>query len=72
MFHSIFNQARANIKGGKEYPNLKGTVSFKETKEGVLVTAKINGLPRSTTNCKGKFFGFHIHSRKFLYWKYGR
>ena len=27
----------------------------------MLLTAKINGLPQSKNNCKGRFFGFHIH-----------
>ena len=70
MFQNIFNNAKADIKGGKDYPNLKGIVSFKQTKEGVIVTAKINGLPKSTTACKGRFFGFHIHSRRFLHRKF--
>lgn len=61
MFQNIFSDAIAHIKGGKEYPNLNGTVYFKETKQGVLVTAKINGLPQSESNCRGRFFGFHIH-----------
>lgn len=53
--------AKAHIKGGKSYPNIDGTVTFKETKNGVLVTVKINGLPQSENNCTGRFFGFHIH-----------
>ena len=53
--------AKAHIKGGKGYPNIDGTVTFKETKNGVLVTAKITGLPQSENNCTGRFFGFHIH-----------
>ena len=57
----FFYDAKAHIKGGKNYPNIDGTVSFKETKKGVLVTAKINGLPQSKTNCTGRFFGLHIH-----------
>lgn len=61
MFSTILKTAKANIRGGKKYPNIKGVVSFKETKRGVLVTAKINGLPRKISNCKGNFFGFHIH-----------
>lgn len=67
MFLNIFNTAKAYIKGGKKYPKIDGTVTFKETKEGVLVTAKINGLPSSNTNCQGRFFGFHIHERNYLY-----
>lgn len=34
---------------------VKGTVSFSRQAEGVLVTAKITGLPRDG------FFAFHIH-----------
>ena len=61
MFTSIFNTAKANIKGGKKYPKIDGTVTFKETKNGVIMTAKINNLPQSKDKCKGRFFGFHIH-----------
>ena len=61
MFSYIFNNAKANIKGGKKYPKISGVVTFKETKNGVLVTAKINNLPQSKDKCKGRFFGFHIH-----------
>jgi len=57
----FFYDAKAHIKGGKNCPNIDGTVTFKETKKGVLVTAKINGLPQSKTNCTGRFFGLHIH-----------
>lgn len=61
MFPNIFKTAKAIIKGGKQYPKINGIVEFKETKKGVLVTAKINGLPTSNNNCGGNFFGFHIH-----------
>lgn len=61
MFTNIFNTAKAYIKGGKKYPKIQGNVTFKETTKGVLVTAKINGLPQSTNPCTGNFFGFHIH-----------
>ncbi len=62
MLTNIFYDAKAHIKGGKKYPEIDGTVTFKETKNGILVTTKINGLPQSNNNCIGKFFGFHIHS----------
>ncbi len=61
MFTNIFYNAKAIIKGGKKYPKINGIVTFKETKNGVLVTSQINGLPQSKDNCKVKFFGFHIH-----------
>lgn len=61
MFLSKFESAHANIKGGKKYPKINGDIDFKETKDGVLLTAKVRGLPKSTNKCTGRFFGFHIH-----------
>ncbi len=61
MLSNLFYDAKAHIKGGKKYPQIDGIVTFKETKDGVLVTAKINGLPQSKDKCTGRFFGFHIH-----------
>ncbi len=61
MFTNIFNNARAYIRGGKKYPEINGIVTFRETKNGVILTAKINNLPQSKDKCKGRFFGFHIH-----------
>lgn len=66
MFSEIFKTAKAYIKGSAKYPKIDGIVTFKETKNGVLLTAKINGLPQSKDYCKGRFFGFHIHERNFL------
>ena len=61
MLTNIFNSAKAHITGGKKYPEINGTVTFKEVSNGILVTAKINRLPQSNNNCIGRFFGFHIH-----------
>ena len=61
MLTNIFNHARAHIRGGRNYPAINGIVSFKETRNGILVTAKITGLPQSKNSCTGRFFGFHIH-----------
>lgn len=61
MFHDLFEEAKANIKGGRTYPNIHGTVNFKEVSEGVIVTVKINGLPQAKDRCQGRFFGLHIH-----------
>ena len=61
MFSYNTNNAMADIRGGTTYPNIKGQVSFKEIRNGVIVTAQIYGLPISKNNCIGKFFGFHIH-----------
>ncbi|MCI8308868.1 MAG: superoxide dismutase family protein [Clostridia bacterium] len=61
MFSNIFYDAKAIIKGGREYPKIHGTVYFNSVKNGVLVTAKIYNLPKSKSKCNGRFFGFHIH-----------
>ncbi len=61
MILNIFHNAKAIIKGGKEYPKIAGTVYFNESNDGVIITAKIDNLPQSTNKCKGRFFGFHIH-----------
>ena len=61
MFINFLNNAKAYIKGGKKYPKINGAVTFREVKNGVLVTAKVNGLPQSSDSCTGRFFGFHIH-----------
>ena len=60
------NTAHANIQGNKQHPNINGQVEFKETKNGVLLTAKIYGLPTSPNKCQGRFFGFHIHGQLLL------
>ena len=61
MLPYIFYNSKESIKGGHKYPKIDGIVYFKETKDGVLLTAKIKGLPTSKDDCNGKFFGFHIH-----------
>lgn len=62
MISVMRKSAKAQIRGGKDYRKIKGVVTFKETKQGVLVTAKIEGLPTNKGKCKGRFFGFHIHT----------
>lgn len=49
--------AWAAVRGGREYPNLLGTVKFFQTPAGVLVLAEAWGLPETDTG----IFGFHIH-----------
>lgn len=61
MLSNMFHNAKAHIKGGRKYPQINGIITFKETKEGILVTAKINGLPQSKNHYTGNFFGLHIH-----------
>lgn len=48
--------ATAMIAGSSAYPDLYGTVRFRQMKRGVLVTAEVFNLPTGDG-----FFGFHIH-----------
>ena len=57
MFSRTFYDAKAIIKGSSKYPRINGEVYFKNTNKGVILTARINGLPINS----GRFFGFHIH-----------
>lgn len=62
MSLNFFKIAEADIRGSIKYPNIKGKAIFKETKSGILLSVKINGLPSVKDKCNnGKFFGFHIH-----------
>ena len=70
MFLNVLNTAKAHINGGKKFPKIDGIITFKEVKNGVILTAKVNGLAQSKDHCKGRFFGMHIHERNFLYRKF--
>ena len=48
--------ATATIVGTKKFKNVKGTVEFKETDDGVEVTANLEGLKKGD-------HGFHIHEK---------
>ena len=50
--------AVACIRGGAEHPCLRGIVKFYEQREGTLVVAQIDGLPKESET---GFFAFHIH-----------
>ena len=50
--------ASAEIKGGKSAPKLSGSVDFIQKPNGVLVVARVTGLPESSSG----FFAMHIHS----------
>lgn len=51
------SNAVANVKGGKEFPDISGQVKFYQKSNGVLVVADISGLPRNTSG----FFALHIY-----------
>lgn len=52
---------KAVVKGAPDYPEIHGTVSFFQTRYGVLVLSEIFELPASKDPCKTNIFGFHIH-----------
>lgn len=58
MQKDCISRAIADIRGSEEYPRLCGFVSFRQADKGVLVTAKISGLPQTEHNV----FAFHVHS----------
>ncbi len=53
--------ARADVRGSDAYPELRGTVKFYQTKDGVLVCAELVGLPHEDNPCAGGVFALHIH-----------
>lgn len=61
MIRKTNSTAIAKIKGSSDYPNLHGTVTFKQTRSGVLVTAEVCGLP-CENKCNSEIFAFHIHN----------
>jgi len=61
MVRKLMYDAKAEVSGSNKYPNIKGKVYFKQTKDGVLVTAHIYELPTSNIKCQNGVFGFHIH-----------
>lgn len=52
--------AQACVTGSEKYPALKGQVRFYQICGGVLVCAKITGLPEGESG-KSPIFAFHIH-----------
>ena len=62
MFKFLCN-AKSIIKGSNKFSNIRGTFWFRNVKEGVLVTAKVYGLPTSNQICNNKIFGVHIHEK---------
>lgn len=53
--------AKADIKGSGDYPEIVGTAHFYQTKDGVLLRVEVAGLPHEQQDCTGGVFGFHIH-----------
>ena len=55
-------QAVARVHGSREYPEVCGFVYFYQMADGVLVAARVTGLPKPTQGHPSGIFGFHIHS----------
>lgn len=53
--------AKAAIRGSTAYSGLNGTMLFHQTKDGVLVSVEVAGLPHREGHCARGVFGFHIH-----------
>lgn len=53
--------AAAVVIGSEAFPEITGSVAFYQTYMGVLVVAKIAGLPYEAGDCNDRVFGFHIH-----------
>lgn len=62
MDNKSFINAKANIHGGRKFPNINGEVFFRQTTNGVIVTTRLYNLPTSNNVCESKIFGFHIHN----------
>ncbi len=52
--------AIAKIYGSSAFPELHGTVSFRQTCSGVIVTAELFDLPHNDMT-ENNIFAFHIH-----------
>lgn len=62
--NNIFRKAHAvaKIKGSPKHPDLNGIAGFSQTKDGVLVSVFVKGLPKADNMCKKPIFAIHIHS----------
>ncbi len=61
---SFYNRARAKVEGGPLAPEIKGVVYFRDISDGVIVSARITGLPEYKAADNGNPVGphgFHIH-----------
>lgn len=54
----LLELARAEIHGGKKYPRIRGTVNFRQTNKGVLITSKIYNLPYEIGKCNKEYLDF--------------
>ncbi len=53
--------AIAKIAGSPDYPDINGIVQFYQTNAGVIVAARVQGLPNPDDECNSPVFAIHIH-----------
>lgn len=54
-------QAIAHVLGSEKYDNLRGTVSFYDIGNSILVTSSFYGIPYRNSYCQHPVLGLHIH-----------
>lgn len=54
--------AIAQVKGSPDYPDINGVVQFYGANNGVIVAARVTGLPKGDGECFKPIFAMHIHS----------
>lgn len=55
-------QARAQMRGDAQHPQLRGTVSFYACSRGTVVLAELWGLPYDASPCAPNIFAMHLHA----------
>lgn len=54
--------ASAEIRGSDAYPALRGTVSFYQVGDKVVVSAAVEGFPNKNGECLYPVYAMHIHA----------
>lgn len=54
-------EAKADIRGSDMHRDIVGAAEFYQTKDGVLVSVEVVGLPGAGGPCTGGVFALHIH-----------
>ena len=53
--------AMAKLSGSGDFPDINGIVYLYQTRKGVILAARVTGLPHEPDQCNSDVFGFHIH-----------
>ena len=55
-------QTVEQVKGAStDYPDIRGFMRLYQTRNGVLISTDIKGLPYYPDSCKHRIYGYHIH-----------